>query len=49
LPPIDSLKPGIKPPEEINVIVEIPKGSRIKDITTALNSENTSSANIKHL
>lgn len=29
-PAIDSLKPGIKPPEEINVVVEIPKWSIIK-------------------
>jgi inorganic pyrophosphatase len=28
--PIDTLKPGIKPPDEINVVVEIPKGSSIK-------------------
>ncbi len=28
--PIDTLKPGTKPPDEINVVVEIPKGSKIK-------------------
>jgi inorganic pyrophosphatase len=28
--PIDSLKPGTNPPDEINVVVEIPKGSNIK-------------------
>jgi Inorganic pyrophosphatase len=28
--PIDTLKPGINPPDEINVVVEIPKGSSIK-------------------
>jgi inorganic pyrophosphatase len=28
--PIDTLKPGTKPPDEINVVVEIPKGSRVK-------------------
>ena len=28
--PIDTLKPGTKPPDEINVVVEIPKGSSIK-------------------
>jgi hypothetical protein len=28
--PIDTLKPGTKPPDEINVVVEIPKGSGIK-------------------
>jgi inorganic pyrophosphatase len=28
--PIDTLKPGTNPPEEINVVVEIPKGSNIK-------------------
>jgi len=28
--PIDTLKPGINPPDEINVVVEIPKGSNIK-------------------
>ena len=28
--PIDALKPGTKPPYEINVVVEIPKGSSIK-------------------
>ncbi len=27
---IDTLKPGINPPDEINVVVEIPKGSSIK-------------------
>ena len=27
---IDRLKPGTKPPDEINVVVEIPKGSSIK-------------------
>jgi inorganic pyrophosphatase len=27
--PIDTLKPGTKPPDEINVVVEIPKGSSI--------------------
>jgi inorganic pyrophosphatase len=28
--PIDKLKPGTKPPDDINVVVEIPKGSNIK-------------------
>jgi inorganic pyrophosphatase len=28
--PINTLKPGTKPPDEINVVVEIPKGSSIK-------------------
>ena len=28
--PIDTLKPGTKPPDEINVVVEIPRGSKIK-------------------
>ena len=28
--PIDTLKPGTKPSDEINVVVEIPKGSNIK-------------------
>jgi inorganic pyrophosphatase len=28
--PIDILKPGTKPPDEINVVVEIPKGSNLK-------------------
>ena len=28
--PIDTLKPGTKPPDEINVVAEIPKGSNIK-------------------
>jgi inorganic pyrophosphatase len=28
--PIDTLKPGTNPPDEINVVVEIPKGSGIK-------------------
>ena len=28
--PIDTLKPGTKPPDEINVVVEIPKGWSIK-------------------
>jgi len=28
--PIDTIKPGTKPPDEINVVVEIPKGSSIK-------------------
>jgi len=27
---IDTLKPGTKPPDEINVVIEIPKGSSIK-------------------
>jgi inorganic pyrophosphatase len=27
---IDTLKPGTKPPDEINVVVEIPRGSKIK-------------------
>jgi inorganic pyrophosphatase len=26
--PIDALKPGTKPPDEINVVVEIPKRSK---------------------
>ena len=30
MPAIDTLKPGINPPDEINVVVEIPKGSSIK-------------------
>ena len=30
LPAIDILKPGGNPPDEINVVVEIPKGSSIK-------------------
>jgi inorganic pyrophosphatase len=28
--PVNTLKPGTKPPDEINVVVEIPKGSSIK-------------------
>jgi inorganic pyrophosphatase len=28
--PTDTLKPGTKPPDEINVVVEIPRGSKIK-------------------
>jgi len=28
--PINTLKPGTKPPDEINVVVEIPRGSKIK-------------------
>jgi len=28
--PIDTLEPGTKPPDEINVVVEIPKGGSIK-------------------
>ena len=28
--PINTLKPGTKPPDDINVVVEIPKGSNIK-------------------
>ena len=28
--PIDTLKPGTKPPDEIDVVVEIPRGSKIK-------------------
>jgi len=28
--PIDTLKPGINPPDEINVVIEILKGSSIK-------------------
>ena len=27
---IDTLKPGTNPPDEINVVIEIPKGSSIK-------------------
>ena len=30
LPAIDTLKPGTNPPNEINVVVEIPKGRSIK-------------------
>src|SRR5215469_6122175 len=28
--PVYTLKPGTKPPDEVNVVVEIPKGSSIK-------------------
>ena len=27
--PIDTIKPGTKPPDEINVVVEIPKSGEI--------------------
>ncbi|MGB7955803.1 MAG: hypothetical protein WCF23_17655 [Candidatus Nitrosopolaris sp.] len=36
---IDTSKPGTNPPDEINVVVEIPKGSSIQKVEKYLSTE----------